>query len=568
MSATSPPIGAMYLYDYAQAPLPPGEYRLDASTTIEKSGVDTESLANQRYFNVTGPRFVLNPGDIASVLPPRNGAGPFSAVLPQIVLRRRTLPWERALGAGLSQPWLALLLLVEGEDYELKTNLPLESVLPHADFVAIGSPANVLVDALDIDHTLLQSLLPSREELPLLAHVREVNPDDRELSVEGSEGWFSVVVSNRLPTPGKKCRAVLVSLEGRASLVAVNPPPVAGGFGGGLLDLNAVEVLDVRLDAPPPATTPAPEFAKQRLRLDRGLLVDAPLQRAKLVALTSWTFTCEGEGDFMMLMQRLDTGLIGKVTGENPALTDTGHLRVEVSTRAGTRETALYRGPLVPMPLTRDPNGPYHSADQARRIAPEAGVQDISYAAAFEIGRLLAAADGRLGQELMRWRRRGFIGAARLDVLSAIEQLLDVKLADDIADKLMRRVLPLASAKLVDTLTRVGPPTGDPFGLAALRDVPGLQPALVAKAFALDSGELGREVLIGLGDVLAQPAPKLPAIETIPAGSLEKLLADREALDGLELKRGAVIENVRTRVAISNAAIVKPRPRARGRRKR
>src|SRR5688572_22390367 len=103
MADVIPPSGSMYLYDYAAAPLRPGAYRYEVSTTIEK-GSSANTLSNERYFNVEGPRFVLNPGDIAGVVPPRNSQGPFSAVLPQIVMRRRTLPWERVVAESLPAP--------------------------------------------------------------------------------------------------------------------------------------------------------------------------------------------------------------------------------------------------------------------------------------------------------------------------------------------------------------------------------------------------------------------------------------------------------------------------------
>jgi len=585
MADELPPAGSMYLYDYAAPPLRPGAYRYEVSTTIEKSGSDTETLSNERYFTVEGPRFVLNPSDIAGVVPPRNSQGPFAAVLPQIVLRRRTLPWERVVaetlpapsapGAlpnqnpGYPTPWLALLLLAEGESWELKPGLPLESVLPGDVFKNIGSPANVLVEALDIARGLLDSVLPAREELQLLSHVRRVNPEDRELSVEGSDGWFAVIVCNRLPAPGKKCRAVLVSLEGRTDLVATNPPPFVSSQGGGLGTLfddvlvNAIETDNQTLVSrpaaaafldSPPRFQSAEKFEFVEVREEKGVLSTVTtiptvtLARAKLVALTSWSFTCEGDGDFMSLMQHLDVGLVGKTKGNKPPVTDTGHIRVEHGTRAGTKETALFRGPLVPMPLQRDTAGPYHSADQARRVAPEIGLQDLSYACAFEVGRLIAAADARLAQELMRWRRKGFRASARLDVMADIEKRLDVVLAEAIPQKLQRYVLPVVAGELVKTFAASGPPVGDPFGMGLVAKTSGLQPELFAKAFALDGGiDAGRDALLGVASPLATRVPAVAA-PVLKGGTLADVLKDAQGLASLHDTRTQVIDNVRTRI--------------------
>jgi hypothetical protein len=44
---------------------------------------------------VTSPRFLLPPEQMLSTFPPANSEGAYESRLPQIVLKRRTLPWER-----------------------------------------------------------------------------------------------------------------------------------------------------------------------------------------------------------------------------------------------------------------------------------------------------------------------------------------------------------------------------------------------------------------------------------------------------------------------------------------
>src|SRR5258706_14132530 len=105
-----------------------------------------------------------------------------------------------------------MLLFEEGE-YKILPNQQLESVVPTKTFKDLGSPANSLCDAVEADALLVADILPSREELQLLCHVRQVNVEDRELNAGSSDGFFSVVMSNRLPAPEAKCRACLVSLE-------------------------------------------------------------------------------------------------------------------------------------------------------------------------------------------------------------------------------------------------------------------------------------------------------------------------------------------------------------------
>ena len=57
-----------------------------------------------------GSSFSLPPACIHSVFPPEGSLGDHSEVLPQIILNRSTLPWERSAKDGDGDtPWLALL---------------------------------------------------------------------------------------------------------------------------------------------------------------------------------------------------------------------------------------------------------------------------------------------------------------------------------------------------------------------------------------------------------------------------------------------------------------------------
>ena len=231
-----PPKGSMYLFDAATPALVDGSYQVTVETDVPSSG-QSPTFQQQRYVDVIGPRFTVPASMVAACYPPKNGHGAYQNTLPQIILNRRALPWERALvssGTPLGAanpaptpvagdapplpnsnvPWVALLLFEEGE-YSLLRNLPLEQIVPTAVFQALGIPRRRHLRRLEAQRPLVESILPSRQELQLLAHVRLVNVDDRELNIAGGDGFFSVVVSTRMPTPGAKCRAVLVSLEER-----------------------------------------------------------------------------------------------------------------------------------------------------------------------------------------------------------------------------------------------------------------------------------------------------------------------------------------------------------------
>jgi hypothetical protein len=524
-----PPRGSMYLYDDIVPPTLDGSYQLTVSTEIDYGTAQTASTTE--YFDVVGPRFTLDPTLIASVFPPRNGQGSYDEALPQIVFSRRTLPWERRIDSNSNPlpkpsdnsnppegdvPWFALLLLEEGE-YTLLRNQTLESVVPVHVFTALGSPANILCDAIELDSQLLASILPSREELQLLCHVRQVNVEDRELSAGSSDGFFSVVMSNRLPAPDSTCRACLVSLEQRTDLVQADPP--AFEYPGGTL-------VSPILTGP---ISVGERFSR--------IMIKPPNPR--LVLLHSWTFTAIGPGTFRELMQNLDVGMIGATADGKPQLSDTGHMQLPLLDRAGENEIAWYRGPLVPWQLTRDPRGPYHSADQCRRAAPETGAEDVSYAAAFEVGRQLAAADARLAQELMRWRRECYKQASRADTIGKLQSAISVDLPVALDQRLQAAIPIETSVSAARVLASTAIPVADRFGINAASKTVGMDAASLSRAWTVPATEaqaiLGKDPAT-LGAVVAAP------VQTArPNTTLEQVAADTASLVRLTSVRDKLI---------------------------
>jgi hypothetical protein len=562
MNDADPPRGSMYLYDRILPPTLDGNYKMTIKTDITYENT-TQSAPVDRFFEVVGPRFTLDPTVVANVYPPRNGQGAYQDALPQVVLKRRTLPWERTLSkADENVPWLALLLFEENE-YTIYQNQHLEDVVPHDVFKALDSPQNILCDAVEADEDLVRSIMPIKEELGLLAHVRQVNVQDRELNAGSSDGFFSVVMSNRLPAPDTKCRACLVSVEGRTDLVGTEAPPFEypGGFfvgdvGGIVVGPLVPAVVHEGVAGAPVAPAvieagvsltnrPITPGAAFRLGADKSFI--RPL--ARLVLLHSWQFTVTGPGTFKSLMQRLNVGMIGKPQAEGrPPLTDTGHLRLPILDRAGETETAWYRGPLVPWQLTRDPSGPYHSADQCRRAATEAGAEDISYAAAFEVGRQLAASDARLAQELMRWRRESYRQSARADTIGQIQKAIKLDLPPTLAEGLQVALPPLVSVSAATTFVAGAPAVADRFGLNTASKTAGMDPQTLSQTWGLASADAARAILGGdpgtLGATVAPP-PQTPR----PDATLDQVAGDAASLNRLSSARDRLLQNAAVRVS-------------------
>ncbi len=223
-----PAIGTFVLHSNFIPQLTAGEYEL----VSEQTGLPFDVAPEHTHVTVAAPRYTMPTDQILSTFPPANAEGAFSDRLPQIVLKRRTLPWERnpeGLVKSSATPWLALVVVAEGEA-ELSVTVPV------ADCV---TPGTKLLDAVDdkdvqqglylaVTETVVKKLFPCKEDLDLLVHVREVDIHDTELANGDDDGWLAVVLANRLPVfdtaNGKPVRymACLLNLEGQ---LAALPPP-------------------------------------------------------------------------------------------------------------------------------------------------------------------------------------------------------------------------------------------------------------------------------------------------------------------------------------------------------
>lgn len=468
---------------------------------------------------VAAPRYVMPTDQILSTFPPANAEGSFSDRLPQIVLKRRTLPWERNPEGGntpTSTPWLALIVVAEGEA-ELKSSMPVTECITAGTDLHLFDLTDKDVEQgsyLAVTETVVNKIFPCREDLELLVHVREVDVNDTELANGDDDGWLAVVLANRLPVydiaTGKPVRymACLVNLEGQLPalpepetepanhfvfelaqdwtvLAAIDSkigpdPRVMGGFDAGNITLpsagairnarpsdaraarettshaNASPQLGAALDGS--ATMKKASAAENWVsvtqqvaaaardpdakRLVRDAMATGFLYPIELFAeekvyhfpvLAHWSFTTTDGDNFEKLMKKIDVGLLGTLPERKddappapagPEVVETGHIQLGHRTRRGDPTTAWYRGPFVPFPTERDPVDQTrptlaHSADQIRRVVPD-GREDLSLAAAFEIGRLLGLSQLSVVSALLRFRAEQF-GAGRLrEILSKV----------------------------------------------------------------------------------------------------------------------------------------------------
>ncbi len=415
-------------YSHWLPTLAPGEYRVTATPALKtkepkktdkpKKTEETEDIqlathAVTETFHVGGPRYALTGSEAYSCYPAPGQIGQFYDTLPHIVFDRCTLPWERTIdGANPTSPhdpWLALILLTDADfTHEPEPHVPLivsrtlaEALKPKEQGVIAPSlqldpydAESDLCRTIDLPVGVFSAVMPRKEDLQYLAHVREVHTGNKETWSLLKEGKFSVVVCNRFPesqamATGEKDWGIvntmcLVSLEGWGDYL-------------------------------------------NRKTLPPGIM------NCRVLVLGSWQFTCQGSGAFKSLMTRLDdksllsppplSGNAGQASAYINTAAQMGFVPVNHDLRNADKTISWYRGPLVPMSYERSMSYPDIScADAALRYHPDTGMFDASYAAAWQLGRLLTLQDQAFAQALFRFRTeyQRWIRRTNTDALGAM----------------------------------------------------------------------------------------------------------------------------------------------------
>ncbi|PWK01296.1 hypothetical protein BC749_102872 [Flavobacterium araucananum] len=427
---------------------------------LEKKETTLQVITKKFDFGVDAARFSLGASAIYSVFPPANKSGNYSEALPHIIFSRRTLPWERTLDGKIPVfqreetdagkrnpqdsppvPWMALLLFTEDEMTKLQINKnTIAGILqPNvADGVIrpeIFSYGTTTKDVLklmswekptdgcftiDVTKEQFEKNIPSVKSLSFLAHAKEVSiaHKDKEgiddINSEG-KGLFSVLVGNRLPAKGKNHTAIVVSLEGYTNY---------------LKDPVALKTI--------------PEGSK-----------------ARLVVLASWNFIESGTSGFLELVNGVETKSM-KIDRKDEAKEllpyfDSGYAPLEHLTRAGAKTISWYHGPFVPkmFPATSRSIS-FSTADAALRYDRETGFFDISFAAAWQLGRMLALQNQEFSKAILNWR----IAQYELESSNLRNKVLSTILEDssktDLKDKVIGYLGALHKVK-IGTVTQKTP---------------------------------------------------------------------------------------------------------------
>lgn len=335
---TPPPArGKVRLFTRFEPAWAAGQHTLEAEQTADEKVGNTTlhqvTAADSFVFEVVAPELGLEADDVLAAYPPPESEEANDLMLPHVVLRRRTLPWERGGPGG--EPWVALLLFSESES----ASITQQSETPP-------------YQTLRVKRSLLHRVMPRRGELPYLCHGRELNSEDR-VKQKDDDGFVSIVLGNRLPVAGSKNLCVLVSLKDR--------------------------------------------FTDDDVFIPSNFPSSSPDAWVDLVALYSWTFTAGKGGDFEEIIKKVPPARLGNGIGD-----EVGYLPLQHRDREGNVTPGLYRGPCVPLPLQRAPDIALSTAD-ALGVTP-GGEAVLSYASAFELGRLLAESSQEIRTALTKIR--------------------------------------------------------------------------------------------------------------------------------------------------------------------
>jgi hypothetical protein len=398
-----------------------GEYQLNVSQQVLDSAgkpVSGDPYSNTYTFAVAGDRFsIARPADVVhSTFPMDNASGEYSNVLPHVLFRSETFPWIRFPNAqppdqsGDVPTWLWLMILDEDDvaaypslsaaittrtigDLFPPAAAPTSSLGSNYSYFQGATGITALepgqntaspINTIDVPLALIWKIAPTIADLQQMAHGRTVSlinqPANARTATGTPTGTFSIVFGNRLPQSNKRTAAFLVSLEQMESFLPDSP---AGGAPAG----NTYD-------------------GSKNLRL---------------AVLSNWTFTSMGQpATFVHKLQSLNgctpggppasnTNLRLGYAGSNPvvgAALNMGYVPLNETMRTSEQTVSWYRGPLVPYNVTQASiDLPVASPDAAMIFDPATGMLDVSYAAAWTAGRMIALQDTAFSVSLYNWKR-------------------------------------------------------------------------------------------------------------------------------------------------------------------
>lgn len=369
------------LADYVRPAIEEGRYTITGRQDITKPASETFQV--QKEICIAANTRALAGTDVFSVYPPPEQQGDFAGTLPFLVLNDQVYPWIRRWRDdidGRPVPWLALIVVSENEgavetDVE-NAKLPdlkergVFFPLKEGEVTSCRDDDNIHI--LTLPKQIYRDVMPAAEDLQWLTHAKFVDLSSTEDAIAKQDGWFSTVIANRF----------VPSLEGCSLKSTVHLVPVDSYLNG-----NIPEDCD----------------------------------RVRLISLYHWNIYSEKtqEQSFTTLMEGI---------GRNSRVVKDQSLKPHYL-RTGEKTYSRYHSPLLPYHMERYDNlggeGRY-TADGRLIYDAQNGILDISYAAAFNLGRMISLSRRTEAEKIARWRKERAMG----EHLRLLDQTIGVSLAD------------------------------------------------------------------------------------------------------------------------------------------
>lgn len=345
------------LTDKAEPPVKCGRRIFSASQSVTQNGAEVGNYSAEQEYIISHRAFTLGADEVFGIYPANGEAGDFGNTLPYITFNDRTLPWVFG-----ENPFFALLVLKNDEiigqgEIAVKdifspvqdTFFPPKSCFPNA----YTEEETDCCRFIDISAQTYKEVFPSPSDIPLLTHVKLLDLSRASDEVCGKDGYFSVALANRfVPSAADaetSCACHLVTVFGHGD-------GIPAGFG-----------------------------------------------RVRLISLYSWNIRSHSEMEkpFIALTKGLskNCGAIG-----------CGRLGGEAAlkphyTRTGEMTYSVYRSPLAGEEREEISQlSEARTADGRLIYDKETGVFDVSYAAAFQLGRLITLSQPQIAEKLIAGR--------------------------------------------------------------------------------------------------------------------------------------------------------------------
>lgn len=433
--------GYEQLYSYYVPGLPAGPHRIEVKQHIETKDKEQKLDRNLNHpFNVIGPRFSLPEGALSSFYPPQ-GHEDRAEVLPNVVLNDPTLPWERPASREQMKPpegdydrnrvpWLAVFVFTQEElrldasdmdsvfqDPQVKNFKRQSTTLSTTMFAKLVSKLSatntspVLYEQADEDaktdvillrQELFKSLFSKYDNkgnmvnsdngyvqhFRFLAHLRHISLEGTPSAstTESDDHAYSVIVSHRIGT-----------------LSITKPTPVVAH----LVNIEGVENT---------------KFAPDK-------------KFVAMSSLHSWEYTClppsslniedafEHLGNSLSVLRPNLTASDGKLldgSGETDAIKktkerlkkriDDGFSLVRYRVQTGDITAAFTKSPFAPsaVPFPAGTQWPASSTTGSKLqiLDPNLNLMDLTYSAAWNLGKALGLADPEFATALGRLRKQ------------------------------------------------------------------------------------------------------------------------------------------------------------------